>query len=100
MRFPYLLEVVGNFKFILLPRNISLNLRVGVVDDGQEHIKQNKEHEEHVEQEVDRTQDTIGLLQLMEVEVTKDDSEQGKATRKCRQFDYVKHTYTARRKYD
>ena len=31
-------EVVSNFKVILLGEDFSLNLRVGVIDDSQEHV--------------------------------------------------------------
>ena len=73
----YSLEVVSHLELILLVGKICLDLRVGVVDDGQEHVEQNEEDEEHIEDEVEGSEHTIGCLQLVEVEVTKDDTEQG-----------------------
>ena len=72
----YLFKVVSHLKLVLLVGKIRLDLRVGVVDDGQEHVEQNEEDEEHIEDEVNGSQHTIGCLQLVEVEVTKDDTEQ------------------------
>ena len=57
-------------------RQFSLHLGVCVVDDGEEHVEEDEEDEEHIEDEVGRAEDTVRCLQLMEVEVTEDDSEQ------------------------
>ena len=73
---PYLLEVVCHLKLILLLSNFSLDFRVRVVNDGQEHVKQHKKDEEHIEDEVDRTQDSVCLFKFMEVEIAKDDTKQ------------------------
>ena len=75
--FSHLLEVVTHFEFILLCGDVRLNLRVGIVDDGQEHVEQDEEYEEDIEDEVCRPQYTVRFLQLVEVEVTQNDSEQG-----------------------
>ena len=61
---------------------MGLDFSVCVVNDRQEHIEQDKEHKEDIGDEEDWTKDTIGGLQSMEVEVTQDDTEQCKATRK------------------
>ena len=74
-----LLEVVGHFEFVLLGGDIGLDLGVGVVDDGQEHVEQHEEDEEDVEDEVGRAEDAVRLFQLVEVEVAEDDSEQREA---------------------
>lgn len=61
---------------------MGLDFSVCVVNDRQEHIEQDKEHKEDIGDEEDWTKDTIGGLQSMEVEITQDDTEQCKATRK------------------
>ena len=82
LEFTYLLEVVTDLKLALLGGDVGLNFSVCVVNDGQEHVEQDKEHEEDIGDEEDWTKDTIGSLQSMEVEITQDDTEQCKATRK------------------
>ena len=49
-----LLKVVGDLELIVLAA-ISLHLGVGVIDDGQKHVHQHKEHEEDVREEVEGT---------------------------------------------
>ncbi len=78
----YLFEVVSHLECIFLLGYLCLNLRVGVVDDGQEHVEKHEEHKEHIQDEVDGTKDTVGSLQLMEVEVSQDDSEQCESNNK------------------
>jgi len=73
------LEVVGHLELVLLVSHVALHLGVGVVDDGQEHVDQHEEHEEHEQHEEDGAEDSVGRFQLVEVEVSQDDSEQGKA---------------------
>ena len=72
----YLLEVVTNVKLVLLVRQLGLHLRVRVVDDGKEHVEEDEEDKEDVEDEVRGTEDTVRSFQLVEVEVSQDDSEQ------------------------
>jgi hypothetical protein len=74
--FRHLLEVVTNLKLILHVGHVRLDLRVGVIDDGQEHVEQHEEHEEDVKYEENRAKDAVGRLQLLKVEVTQDDTEQ------------------------
>ena len=81
LEFTYLLEVVTDLKLALLGGDVGLDFSVCVVNDSQEHIEQDKEHEEHIGDEEDWTKDTIGSLQGMEVEITQDNTEQCKATR-------------------
>ena len=69
------LEVVANFKIILLSRYLFLDFTVGVVDDGKEHIEKNEEHKEHIRQKEYWSKNPIGLLDLVKVEVSKDGSE-------------------------
>ncbi len=71
----YLLEVVSHLELISLVGNVGLDLRVGVIDDGQEHVEKHEEHKEDIQDEVDGSQDTVGSLQLVEVEVSQDNSE-------------------------
>ena len=78
----YLLEVVADLKLALLVGDVGLDFSVRVVNDGQEHIEQHEEHEEYICDEEDWTKDAIGSLQGMEVEITQDNTEQCKATRK------------------
>ena len=46
--YTYLLEVVAHFKLVLLVADVGLDLGVGVVDDGQEHVHQEEEHAEYI----------------------------------------------------
>lgn len=73
------LEVVSHLEFVLLVGHVALHLRVGVVDDGQEHVDQHEEHEEHKHHEEDWTKDAVGSFQLVKVKVSKDDTEQCEA---------------------
>ena len=57
-------------------REVGLDLGVGVVDDGKEHVEENEEHKEDVEAEVGWAEDTVCLLQSREVKVTEDQAEQ------------------------
>lgn len=82
LEFTYLLKVVTNLKLALLGGDVGFDFSVRVVNDGQEHIKQDKEHEEDIGDEEDWTKDTVGSLQSMEVEITQDNTEKCKATRK------------------
>ena len=75
----HLLEVVGHLEFILLTGNISLHLRICIVDDSQEHVQQYEEHEEYIEDEVHWTQNSVCSLEFMEVEVSQDDTEQSES---------------------
>ena len=86
----HLFEVVGHLELALLRRNVRLDLRVGVVDDGEEHVEQDEEHEEDVQDEVGGAEDAVGLLQSLEVEVAEDDAEQ-------RETAQVTHTETTLR---
>ena len=71
----YSLEVVSHLKLILLVCHVTLHLGVGVIDDGQEHVDQHKEHEEDKQHEEDGAKDTVGRLQLVEVKVSQYDTE-------------------------
>ena len=86
----YLLEVVSNLKLVLGISHVGLDLRVGVVDNSQEHVDEDKEDKEDKQHEEDWTQDTIGLLQLVEVKITQDNPEQSKAGKRKLINDYTK----------
>ena len=73
-----LFEVFSNFK-VILQRVVTFDLCVAVVDDGQEHVEQYEEDEEHIQEEVDGTEDEVSILQSIEVEISQDDTEQGEA---------------------
>ena len=87
-----LLEVVRNLKLVLLVGHVWLDLGVGVIDDGQEHVDQHEEDKEHKQHEEDWAKDAIGRLQLLEVEVTEDDTEQGEAAKESR---WISSLYTS-----
>ena len=78
--FVYLFQVVGHFEFAFLRGNVGFHLGVSVVDDGQEHVEQNEEDKEDVQDEERRAKDAVCLLQSLEVEVAKDDTEQCETT--------------------
>lgn len=82
LEFTYLLEVVTDLKLALLGGDVGLDFSVRVVNDGQEHVEQDEEHEEDICDEEDWTKNTIGSLQGVEVEITQDNTEQCKAKRK------------------
>ena len=75
----YLFDIVRHNKDVRLFGHVWLDLRVGVVDDSQEHVDEDEEDKEDKQHEEDWTQDTIGLLQLVEVKVTQDNSKQREA---------------------
>ena len=81
----YFFEEVGHLEFVLLRSNVGLDLRVGVVDDGEEHVEEDEEDEEDVQHEVGRSQDAVGFLQFVEVEISEDDSEQSEAEARINQ---------------
>lgn len=80
-RYPitYPLEVVRHLKLVHLVSHVTLHFRVGVIDDGQEHVDQHEEDEEDEQHEEDWSQVSVGCLQLVEVKVSQDDTEQGEA---------------------
>lgn len=75
----YLPEVVCHFKFIFGVSHVTLDLRICVIDDGQEHVDQDEEHKEHKQHEEDWSQNSVGFFQLVEVKISQDDTEQGEA---------------------
>ena len=74
----YLLEVVTDLELALLVGDVWLDFSVSIIDDGQEHVQQDEEHEEHVGDEENRSKYAIGCLEGVEVKVTKDNTEQRK----------------------
>jgi hypothetical protein len=75
----YLFQVISNFKLVWLLSQIGLDLGISVIDDGEEHVEKNEENKENVENEVGGSEDAVGLLQSLEVEVAEDYTEQGEA---------------------
>ena len=63
---------VSDLEIIFLRCNFLLDLAVGVIDDGQEHVEQDKEHEKDVGEEEDGPHHPVGLLQGVEVKVPED----------------------------
>lgn len=74
----YLLEVVTDLELALLVGDVWLDFSVSIIDDGQEHVQQDEEHEEHVGDEENRSKYAVGCLEGVEVKVTKDYTEQRK----------------------
>ena len=77
----YPLEVVCDLKLVLLPGQLGLDLRVGVVDDREEHVEQDEEDKEDVEDKVERAEYAVGHLEAVEVKLTEDDAELGESDR-------------------
>lgn len=75
----HLLEVVSNLKLILLIGHIWLDFWICVIDNGQEHVDEDKEDKEDEEHKEYRTQYTVGCLQLIKVKISQDDTEQSEA---------------------
>ena len=63
---------VSDREIIFLGRNLLFDLAVCVIDDGQEHVEQDKEHEKDIAEEEDRPHYPVGLLQGVEVKVPED----------------------------
>lgn len=77
----YSFEVVSELEFALLLGQIWFDFSICVIDDGQEHVDKNEEYEEHICNEEDWAKDSVGVLNFLEVEVAKDDTEQSIAKR-------------------
>lgn len=77
----HLFEKLSHFYFVLGISQLSLDLSVRVVDDGQEHVEQDKEDEEYKEDEVDGAENAMSRLQLVKVEISQDDTEERQPTR-------------------
>ena len=67
---------LSDLEIIFLRCNLLLDLAVGVIDDGQEHIEEDKKHKKDVGEEKDGPHHPIGLLKGVEVKVPKDCSQQ------------------------
>ena len=73
-----LLEVISDLKLVLAASQLCLDLAEGVAEDGEEHVEQDKEHEEHKAEEIQRTEELVGLREGDEVEVSENCSDQSK----------------------
>lgn len=78
----YLLEVITNLELTLLLGNVRFHFSISIIDDSQEHVEQNEEYKEDICDEERWTKDTVGILDLMEVKVTKDDTKQRESTKR------------------
>ena len=56
--------------------HLCLDFTVGVIDDGQEHVEQNEEHNEDVENEEERSKGGMSTLKAGEVKVPQHGSHQ------------------------
>ena len=61
-----------DLKIIFLSSDFLLDLTVCVIDDGQKHVQEDKEHKEDVGEEEDRPHHSVSLLQGVEVKVSED----------------------------
>ena len=75
----HLSEEVAHLELVLLLGQVGLDVGVGIVDDGKEHVEQDEEDEEDVEAEERRSEHAVRLLQSLEVEVAEDQTEQREA---------------------
>ncbi len=65
-------DVADELEVILPLRHVLLHLRVGLTDDGQEHVQEDKEDKEDVDDKVEWTENDMGRLDCVHVEVAKD----------------------------
>jgi len=72
-------EEVSHLELVLLVSKVGLDVGVGVIDDGKEHVEQDEEDEEDVQTEERWSEDAVGLLQSLEVEVSENQTEQREA---------------------
>lgn len=71
-----LLEELSQLDLALLVGQLALYLAISVIDDGNEHVQEDKEDEEYVGQEEDGTEHTIRSLKRLKVKVAENDAEQ------------------------
>ena len=67
---------VAQLEGRLLALEVSFHLAIRVVDDGQEHVEEDKEDKEDVGKEIDRSKECVCLLYDEKVEVPEDCSEE------------------------
>ena len=60
-----------------MPGELRLDLSKGVTEDGEEHVEENKEHEEDKTEKVDWTKDIVGLFQFCKVKIAQDSPNEG-----------------------
>lgn len=65
-----------------LVQKIRFHLQIGVIDDGNEHVNEDKEDKEDVNKEVEWTEEALRVLQSLKVEVAQNDAEEGHAERR------------------
>ena len=69
-------EEVAKLEGGLLALQVGLHLAIRVVDDGQEHVEEDKEDKEDVGKEIDWSKECVCLLYDDKVEITEDRSEE------------------------
>lgn len=77
-----LLEELSHLELVALLGQLGLDLRVGVVDDGEEHVEEDEEDKEDVDDEEGRTEDAVRLDVVGEGKVAENDAEQREAVEK------------------
>ena len=70
-----LLQVGAYFDLTLAVGQLFLDLTVRVVDDGDEHVQEDKEDKEHVGQKEDGTKDSVGSFERVKVKVAEYNAE-------------------------
>ena len=62
-------EEVAHLEICFSGLHLCLDIGIGIIDDSQEHVEQNEEHEEDVAQEVNWTQESARALNGFEIKV-------------------------------
>ena len=70
-------EVGAHLESILPSRQLRLDLAERVAEDREEHVEENKEHEEDKTEKVDWTKDIVGLFQFCKVKIAQDSPNEG-----------------------
>ena len=84
MNVTYSLEIIRDLKLALLLCQIGFYFSVCIIDDSQEHVDEHEEYKEDIGDEENRPKNSVCIFNFFEVEVTKDDTEQGVAVGKER----------------
>ena len=78
--------------------HVVLHFGIGIVDDGQEHVQQDKEDEEDVGEKEDRAENAMGVENGVKIEIAENDAEE-RETEKAqrRSFDSRRTVHSHRR---
>ena len=73
-----LLKVISDLKLVLASSQLRLDLAERVAENGEEHVEQDKEHEEYKEKEIEGTEELVGLREGDEIKVSENCSDESK----------------------